>query len=431
MRGIDRRLELRQAEVAKLTARVVDTLTEAGGVARLIGDLDDIIRQADTVGSTRNISTLLLRRFAEARADLTDRLVQEVTALAAGPVDQHLSMLLSHWAQQDEDAFLRWLHGFDTFRHDVKKAVADAYVSGGWANQGGLFSEIHHKGVNDPDPDLRDRFLLGAHPLVAVDPATVAPRLLEAGITSLTTQYLLEYASDYDGATWGCTLSQAGAKAVLDLIKHCGWSDPVVHGIAGGIATNHPELVLDSLATSFEAGQHMPFDPDDIADAFEHHTEILAHWLINTAARSPATAHVVVDIVMCRGMTTTHAQHLDSMVETLDAESLAALTTVLNTVDTWPLHQPDLARHIYHLARSADPQTTDAIHQQIITAMRPSRWGWSGRVSEELNQARTAAINALKGDYGDDLQRHIKKTLEWIDEEINHIASRQDELEGE
>jgi hypothetical protein len=431
MRDIDRRHELREAEVAKLTARVINTLTDAGGVARLVGDLDVLLRQAETVGGTRSISTLLLRRFAEARPDLTDSLVREATALAPGPVDQHLSILISHWAQQDENAFLRWLQGFDTFRHQVKKAVADAYASSGWANQGGLLSEIHHKGVNDPDPDLRNRFLLGAHPLLTTHPATIAPRLLEAGITSLNARHLLEYASRYDGATWGSSLDHAGAEAVLDLIKHCGWSDPFIHEIAGGIATNHPELVLDSLATSFEAGQNMPLDPDSIAGAFEHHTEILTHWLINTAAHSPATAHAVADIVMCRGMTTHHAQHLDSVVETLDAESLAALTGVLNTVDTWPLQQPDLARRIYHLASAADPHTTDTIHQQIITAMRPSHWSWSGSVSEELNLARTAAINALKGEYNDDLQHHIQRTLDWINEGINRLASRQDELEDE
>jgi hypothetical protein len=104
---------------------------------------------------------------------------------------------------------------------------------------------------------------------------------------------------------------------------------------------------------------------------------------------------------------------------------------VLNTVDTWPLHQPDLARRIYHLARAADPQTADTIHQQIITAMRPSRWGWSGGVSKELNLARTAAINALKGEHNDDLQHHIQKALDWINEEINRLASRRDELENE
>lgn len=431
MRDIDRRHALREAEVAKLTARVANALTLAGGVARLVGDLDVLLRQVESVGGTRGISTLLLRRFAEARPDLTDSLVREATALAPGPVDQHLSILLSHWVQQDENAFLRWLHGFDTFRHEVKKAVGDAYVSGGWANQGGLLREIHHRGVNDPDSDVRNRFLLGAHPLLTADPATVAPRLLEAGITSLNTQHLLEYASRYDGATWGSSLDQAGAEAVLGLIKHCGWSDLPVHEIAGGIATNYPELVLDSLATSFEAGQNMPFDPDSIADAFEHHTEILAYWLINTAAHSPATARVVADIVMCRGMTTNHAQHLDSVVESLDAESLVALTGVLNTVDTWPLHQPGLARRIYHLARAADPQATATIHQQIITAMRPSHWGWSGGVSNELNLARTAAINALKGEHNDDLQQHIQTTLDWINEEINRLASRQDELEND
>lgn len=431
MRDISRRHELRKAEVAKLALHVVDTLTKAGGAAQLVSDLDDILRQAEAVGSTRNISPWLLRRFAETRPDLTHSLVREVTALAPGPVDQQLSALLSHWAQQDGNAFLRWLQGFDHLRPTVKNAIADAYVSDGWVNQGGLLSEIHRKGANDADPDLRNRFLLGAHPLLVADPATVAPQLLEAGITSLTTKYLLEYASSYDGATWGSSLDQAGAKAVLELIKHCGWPDPPIHEIAGGIATRHPELVLDSLATSFEAGHTMPFDPDGIADAFEHHTDILAHWLINTAARSPTTAHVVADIVMCRGMTTIHAQHLHRVVENLDIDDLAALSTVLTTVDTWPLHHPDLARRIYNLASAADRRTTDTIHHQIITAMRPSHWGWSGRVSEELNRARTIAINALKYEHNDDLQHHIQNTLDWINEQNNRIASRQDELEDQ
>jgi hypothetical protein len=260
----------------------------------------------------------------------------------------------------------------------------------------------------------------------------MAPHLLRAGITSLTTQRLLEHASEYDGAQWGQGLSREAALAVLDLIDHCGWSDYLVQQIAGGIADTHPELVLDRLAATADARDSAPYDPDGIPDAFNRHSDVLAGWLATTAVTSPIAAFSVAGVVMSHGMTENQARSLDHAVRTSDAKTLAALTRALNAVDGWPLQHPQLADLVFSTATLADLATADTIRQQVTSAMRPSHWGWSAGVSEELNRYRAAADEALTREYeNNDLRHAVQETRDWLDDEIRGIAARYDELENE
>ena len=432
LREARHRRESNQAQVEALTARIVETVCEDGGVARLVRDLDDLLRQVQLAAPARGVTPLLLCRFADLRPTLTSDLVREVASGPPGLLDQHLPALLCRWADSDEGAFTGWLVGFDDLRHEVREAVADAFVTAGWATRPGTFSDVHRKGSNDPDPALRDRFLLGAHPLLAANPAEVAPHLLRSGITSLTTQRLLEHASEYDGAQWGRGLSREAALAVLDLVDHCGWSDYLVQQIAGGIADTHPELVLDRLAAAAEARDSAPYDPDGIPDAFDRHSDVLARWLATTAVRSPIAASSVAGVVMSHGMTENQARSLDHTVRTSDTKTLAALTRALNAVDGWPLHHPRLADHVFSAATLADRATADTIRQQVTSAMRPSHWGWSAGVSEELNRYRAAADEALTREYeNNDLRHAVQETSDWLDDEIRGIAARYDVLENE
>ncbi|MCT2587559.1 restriction endonuclease [Actinophytocola gossypii] len=432
LRRARRRREDKQAQVEALTARVVETVGDDGGLARLVRDLDDLLRQVRLAAPARGVTPLLLCRFADLRPTLTSDLVHKVASGPPGPLDQHLPSLLCRWADSDESAFTEWLAGFDNRRHEVREAVADAFVMAEWATRPGTFRDVHRKGSNDPDPALRDRFLLGAHPLLAANPAAVAPHLLRAGITSLTTQRLLEHASEYDGAQWGQGLGREAALAVLDLVDHCGWSDYLVQQIAGGVADTHPELVLDRLAALAETRDSAPYDSDGIPDAFDRHSDVLAGWLVTTAVRSPVAAYSVAGVVMSHGMTENQARSLDHIIETVDTKTLAALACALNVVEGWPLYHPRLADRVFSAARLADRATADTIRQQVTSAMRPSHWGWSGGVSEELNRYRAAADEALTGEYeNDDLRHAVQATRDWLDDEIRGLAARYDELENE
>ncbi|MCO1574638.1 restriction endonuclease [Crossiella sp. SN42] len=430
MRNIQHRIALKRAETAALTSQAADLLTEAGGPSKLVRELDDALRQLELADPARTAPPLLLRSFSGARPDLTGSLVREVTAHAPGPLDQQLPRLLVQWAQQSEDLFLRWLEGFDSFRHGAKKAVAEAYDIAGWANRTGVWREVYQMGMSDPDPELRDRFLLGTHPLLVADPASVATRLLDAGITARSTQRLLERASDYDGAVWGRNLDQAGAEAILILIDHCGFSDYAMLEIVGGIARTHPVLILDSLAAWSDAGHTMPYSAEGIAVAFDQHADVMASWLARAATQCPIRAAAVAGVVMCQGMTTNQARHLATVADALDSKKLIALTTALNPLDIWPLHHPDLARHIIRIARIADSATTETVRQQIATAMRPSQWSWIGSVSNELNRVRMVATEALTNDQDGELHIHIQETLDWIDAEISRLTARQEELDN-
>ncbi len=432
LRRTRHRREGKQAQVEALTAQVMETVGEDGGLARLVRNLDDLLRQVRLAAPARGITPLLLRRFADLRPSLTSDLVHEVASGPAGPLDQHLPSLLCRWADSDESAVTGWLAGFDDLRHEVRAAVADAFAMAGWVTRPGTFRDVYRKGSNDPDTPLRNRFLLGAHPLLAANPAEVVPHLLRAGITSLTTQQLLEHASQYDGAQWGRELGREAALAVLDLIDHCGWSDYLVQQIAGGVADTHPELVLDRLTATAEAGDSAPDDPDGIPDAFDRHADVLTGWLVTTAVRSPVAAYSVAGVVMCNGMTENQARSLDLIVRTADAKTLAALTCALNVVRGWPLHHPHLADRVFSAARLADHATADTIRQQVTSAMRPAHWGWSEGVSEELNRYRATADEALRGGYdNDDLRHALQATSGWIDDEIRSIAARYDELANE
>lgn len=252
------------------------------------------------------------------------------------------------------------------------------------------------------------------------------------GISSLTTQRLLEHASEYDGAKWGRGLGRDAALAVLDLVDHCGWSDYLIQQIAGGIADTHPELVLDRLAVAAEARGSAPYDPDGIPDAFDRHSDLLARWLATTAVTSPVAASFVAGVVMSHGMTENQARSFDHTARTADTKTLAALICALNAVDGWPLHHPGLADHMFSAARIADRATADTIRQQVTSAMRPSHWGWSAGVSEEINRYRAAADEALTRKYMNNELRHaVQETSDWLDDEIRGIAARYDELKNE
>lgn len=432
LRRTRRRREGQQAQVEALTAQVVETVGEEGGVARLVHDLDDLLQQVQRAAPDRGVTHLLLCRFADLRPALTGELVHEVVSGPPGPLDQHLSSLLCRWADSHEGAFIEWLVGFDDLRYEVRAAVADAYVTAGWATRSGAFRDVHRKGSNDPAPALRDRFLLGAHPLLAANPAEVAHHLLRAGITSLTTQRLLEHASEYDGAQWGRGLSREAALAVLDLVDHCGWADYLIQQIVGGVADTHPELVLDRLAATAEVRDSAPYDPEGIPDAYDRNPDVLAGWLVTNAVRNPVAAYFVAGVVMPHGITPNQARSLNHIARTTDAKTLAALTCALNAVDGWPLHHPRLADRMFSAARLADQTTADTIRQQITSAMRPSHWGWSGAMSEKLNRHRAVADEALTSEYeNDDLRLAVQGTVDWLDDEIRGIAARYDELANE
>jgi hypothetical protein len=270
--------------------------------------------------------------------------------------------------------------------------------------------------------------MMGSHRLLATAPAATARLLLSQQASPHALTNALESACGYDGLSWGQTLSEDDASAILDLINHAGWDDYTVQQIVAGIALTHPRLVLDRLQTLHDDGGRLPTDVDGFADAFDRNAEALAHWVVDRAHHGEAAnASIVVSVAMGSGMMTAQAQHLAAAVDELDGAALEDTVSALRDVGTWPLHHPDLARNILVRARHLNDDMATRVLADISVAMRPRSWGFSNGVSDELNEARATAAQAAATETDPDLKAGFTAAELWAAAHAEQLLAEADE----
>lgn len=173
------RIAAKDAEQQILVNRVMHRLTDSGDPAQIVSALDECLREIRAAECHHNPSPRwFLQHFAQARPDLAAGIVQEVTRRPAGPLDEDLDLLLNAWAQTDQAAVLAWLADLSEHRPEVRLAVANAFVNFTWTSRSAAFADVHREGMRDPDPVVKDRFLMGSHALLKTRPADTVELVL-------------------------------------------------------------------------------------------------------------------------------------------------------------------------------------------------------------------------------------------------------------
>ena len=75
-----------------------------------------------------------------------------------------------------------------------------------------IWFDLHLLGVQDDNEQVRDRFLMGSHRLLAAQPAAAVEFLLRSRISPFAATRAFEMACGYDGMKWGRSLQEPAAK---------------------------------------------------------------------------------------------------------------------------------------------------------------------------------------------------------------------------
>ncbi|MGY1837662.1 restriction endonuclease [Blastococcus sp. SYSU DS0510] len=378
---VDRKQSFRQ----ELAERVVSDLAGPEDPGQIVATLDETGRQIRAALPDHRLTFWSIwRQLGLTRPNVVPGTVLAIASGAPGPLDEGLDQLLNAWADHDEAGLIDFLTHLAEQRKEVRLAVATAFVNYGWTDRGERLIDVYSRGTLDTEPEVRDRFLMGAHRLLATAPAETAASLLAQDISPFAATRALEQACGYDGASWGRQLGEHDAQAVLDLVAHAGWQDYTLQQLVSAIARAHPLLVLDRLLTAHRAGQ-LPSEVDGLAAALDDQAEALVQWLLDQAHEgAPPESSAVVGLVMER-VTDSQAQRLVAASAAVDRAGLLGLSALLRDVSTWPLRQPWLARHLISKAREKDSDAAASVRADIAAAMHLGTYGSVNGVSEELN----------------------------------------------
>ncbi|WBB82127.1 restriction endonuclease [Micromonospora sp. WMMD882] len=421
------RIEERTAMHERAVAQVVTRLT-SDSIPELVRTLRISAVEVELAAPRPPTLWALWREFAKQRSDLIPHVVRKIADGPASVLDQSLHQLLDAWADYDATGLLAWLADASSYRTDVRLAIGTAFATYTWTDRGAPFEQIHREGIAEAEPELRDRFIMGSHKLLATAPAATARLLLSEQPSPHALTSALQSACGYDGLSWGQTQSDEDASAILDLINHADWNDYTVQQIVAGIALTYPRLVLDHLENLHGDGGRLPTDVDGFADAFDRNAEALTHWVVDRAHNGKAAnASIVISIAMKGGMTTAQAQHLATAVDELDDAALEDTVSALRDVSAWPLRHPDLARTILVRARLLNGNMATRVLADISGAMTLHSWGFSNGVSDELNNARAAAAQAAATETNPDLKAAFTAAELWAAVHAEQLLAEADD----
>ncbi|WP_411375755.1 restriction endonuclease [Arthrobacter sp. MPF02] len=422
----------RDKERAERIARVVQSLADLGDVDRALDAIEqscrDIQRAAANQTSVPGLDALL-GSLAAAESNRVSALVRAVAARPQGPLDEGLSLLLGVWGDQDAESLLHWLGEFSLQRAGVRHSIAVAFDRYGWTRRGDRFLEVFNIGIGDSDDKTRNRFLQGSHELLAAQPTNVVELLLGADISSFSATRLIQAAARYDGLSWGQSLDEQGALAILRLLGRADWNDDTVQLTCAGIAHNFPSAVLEHFMYQ-DRSDPLPFEVESLADAFDQNHAQLVAWLVGRARETyDDRARVIVGLVMGSGMTSLQAAAVARAIETLDSQSLINLVDLLYDVPIWPLQHPLVARQLLSRALSTGIGVADLM-RKLADAMHVRVAGFENGISEDLNHALTLASRAAAAEDLDALRTMYESAANYIAEQIAQIEDRFNEEFG-
>jgi hypothetical protein len=363
--------------------------------------------------------------IAQTAPQLAGRVVQAVAATEGSALDKQLSILIRAWLDQDHSKAVNWLESLPEMRREVRLAAANSFMQYGLIIDGSL-DATHQLGLRDPDPEIRDTFLVAFHPQFAAKPAAVVDQLLEEGISPPAAIRALDMASSHFGYEWGSNLSEVDALAALKFIDHAGLGEWNVQQIVSGIASQQPLLVLDYLLR-LQQTRSLPNEIEGLAEAFAPNSEVLAVWLYNHRAE-PEAPSLVLELVTDSQMTIELAQRLAASVNSLMGSDLVRFAQLFNGLSMWPFRHPSLARRL--LNRASEVADSDALVKVLAAGLQVRSYGWAGGVSDELENAKTLALEAAVSEPDSELKALFEQAIIDIDRHREMIY-RENQLEDE
>jgi hypothetical protein len=388
--SVQRRRE-RQSEVDEKIAERLLALDSAQGIQAI---LDRTNRQVEALAEeTRGNLWGVLHHLAAKAPQTLAGLLASVAEADAGPLDQHLTQLISLHLRHSPRAAITWMTAAVTQgRPEVRLAIAQALDREPWAEHDEL-ARVWSAGTRDAAPDIADRFLASAGAFLRSAPIDAVRILRERGITSHAATAAIEAAASYDGESYGQSLTQDEAGAVLALTAQAGLSSYVVQTTVSSLATKHPRLVLDHLASQARTGTTLTDDIQGLGEAFHKRPDDLADWTLQRLRIGGELGPTQLGHVLQAATNGLLSERLGdafaALVPRLDEDQLREFLSLLDGLDTWPLRHPPLARAVLDRAR-ATGQQGDVI-ATVESHMHPRHWGGINGVSEELNAALTRA----------------------------------------
>jgi hypothetical protein len=414
---VQRRHELEDARVDDIVRRLLDL----GTFVEAIDLLDRTARDVTNLHHDRSCNLWSLwQRIAQRAPGLLLDLIRGIADRKPGPLDRGLQHLVNLMLQHNPQEALTWLQeAVVSERTAVKTAIAHGFDRNAWNHVDGLYA-LWVTGTSDPDPKVANEFLSAGGPYLRAAPLEAVPFMLGKDITDAAATCALSGASGLDAEAYGAGLTREEATVVLRLIARADYRTYEIENALTGIASSHPDLVLDHLAEQEAADVALPADLHALGAVYDNHCTAIASWIRQNLSLDPDVqdrlGRVVTTATNDR-LTQAQGMALTEILPELDADYLLALTQVLRSFDTWPLYHPVLAETIMTRARQNDVH--HKVRENYRDRLHPSHWGgWNGESSEltdALGRARQATSQVQDPDLRSDYEWAIKIVQGTID----------------
>jgi hypothetical protein len=390
---ISRRIKQRDAQKAATTQRVVDELIGLSA-EDLIARMRDAALEVTAIRPEPPTSLWgIYQRIRGVHHHKAEPLLRALDSFGASPLDSQAAILIEAWAGTNEQSLVEWFTPLVARRPELRQALAVFLAAQDPDPLGAAWDEIRAAGVSDPDPTVRDAFLMTLHHQLVCAPAQTVDALLAADASPWVCERAIGNASQHDGKTWGQSLSEEDGAAVLRLIDRAGWEDWTAQHVAAGIASKHAVIVLQHLTGVSELWRLGQGEAEHLTEAFASQAPAVVDWLLTTAASRTWDQHRdMASVVLGDRLAPGVVDAVATRASSLDEEALGHAVRVLESVGAWPQRAPGLARALLERARVLGCQEDVAAGIRAGTGL----WMVSGVNGEsaELNSAIADATAA-------------------------------------
>lgn len=428
---IHSRVETRRIQQDAAEKAIVDRLIELAGGTEIWLRLDRTARDVASLEPNSHAGLWgLWRHLADTAPHLLFEIVRRISEAEPGPLDTELPHLITLTFQHEPEEAVRWLEqAVSQGRTAVRISIAQSLDRTKWDRTGSL-GQIWATGSDDADPSVANAFLGATGAYLRAAPVEATDILLAKGINAHAATTAIESASEYDGPTYGSGLQRGDAEAVLRLVGRAGHVSYGVQTTLAGIASRHPDLVLDHLAAHDDpTGTRLPEDIHELGTAFDQRADDLAEWIIHRSRGADEDRQRHLGRVLAAAtndhLTNAQGDAFAAHVPQLDEGDLRALYEVLSYLDTWPLRHLRLTLAIANRARTTG--CWDGIRDALPAQMQPSSWGGVNGESSELNNAVRRAEEAATQLVDPDLRDAYAQAAQQIQATINSDRQRHQE----
>ncbi|TQM57856.1 hypothetical protein [Humibacillus xanthopallidus] len=430
--AIRAKIEARDQHVAARNENLTRRLIQFGDADAVLGLLDRTAREVQQIRADKHIILMgLWNQFAQQAPELLGAIATGIAGNEPGPLDEALDLLIDRWVRTSPDEAIAWVRGaVRTGRKEVRLSIAAGFARAGWDPHAEEFTTVWTHGLTDDDPDVVQAFLRAAGGYLRTNPVEAVDVLLGHDISPLGATRVLEDSCSYDGRKYGSSLDAETAIRLLPLITRAGLDNYAVQEIFTGIATVHPQLVLDYLVELSHGEEPVPTDIHELRHAFDEHADTLAGWVHDHLGQETTTIGQVIDAAVNHHLTENQANALASLCENLTGPELIAFLDCLAPIPLWAPNQPGLAEAAMRGARETN--TGEEVLERIRRdGMGLRGWGWTNGVSEELNRARDASANAAEQTVDDELRTEFLAARDRFQAQIDQMAEEHRREEDE